>query len=418
MPFTPYMERCLHDLEAEKEYETDGNLIQLIRIQNLAGRVAKSVEDNTGDRGTMKAHLSLYTPAFEHELNTLCEQMPEHILRQSMYTSLNIMISNSLLLLVFSANFGIGFIKVQINTIRVRLHEPPRLSPSLMSEIASTTLQPSMVSNVPSYLDSFYKSAAAIKTWYEDWFELSVKHYYAIPMPIALHVIYAITTTGRWAKMFTPGAMDFFHQSPPEDPSGSYNDRSAPDKMSSLSRNMNKLATTLSTPTEDELVKAIIELNKQLSSQPGLKLDVMSLLKQLGSNMEQASAGLAAQSIDPRNVRFDIWSLTAVKLRIAQRKLENWTEKVIYKECQSNHEDVDNQSNVIGDYMMDSEKTQLGSTESASTQNYFPNESWIPNNMTNDFDTIMGSADSSLWMGWDQDWGAIMLGQIDPASYS
>lgn len=44
MPFTPYMDRCLQDLETGNECRTDPYLVQLVRIQHLAGRIAQSYE--------------------------------------------------------------------------------------------------------------------------------------------------------------------------------------------------------------------------------------------------------------------------------------------------------------------------------------------------------------------------------------
>lgn len=128
--------------------------------------------------------------------------------------------------------------------------------------------------------------------------------------------------------------------------------------------------------------------------------DYGTILKQLCSNMEQASAALVSRSQDPPDIRLNVWSLIAAKLRIVQMKLEKWTQRVAHNGGQSRHND---QTAIAIELNQDSDSCQ--------------SEVWMTENMMKDFDIHIGLTDYRLWMGWDEKWDGFMTGDFDATSY-
>jgi hypothetical protein len=144
--------------------------------------------------------------------------------------------------------------------------------------------------------------------------------YYSIPLPVALDMVYAITILGRWAKLATPGTVRYTAVAVPPDPSGSYNNPNDDKGTSGLSN------PNISMPPmqASKLLNAIKTLKVQLATQPGLQLDVTGLMGTLSDRLNEASASLTAQDTDPHARKNNIWSQSAIKLRIAQLRVEQW----------------------------------------------------------------------------------------------
>ncbi|KAM0332410.1 hypothetical protein ACHAQA_002690 [Verticillium albo-atrum] len=293
MRFSPYMEQCLRELEQAREAESDEYLVQLIRMQMLAEKVAHlnlREEVDGGSDAASRAPLSGYVSVFRTELDRLRANMPAH-LRDNL------------------------LIKSHLNIIRIRLYEPPILDATLLTAISKSLTTDAPMPVAPSHLDAFYQSNAALKAWYEDWLSVPVSSYYCLPMPGHLEITYVVTILGRWAKLAAPGTIRPVSTALPPDPSGSWNNPA------------NDNVPPLLFPGS-QLVQAVTTLKTQLATQPGLELDVTAILGALGSRIEQVSDLLAAGGSDPQAWERNIWARSAIKLKIAQLKLEQFAAAV------------------------------------------------------------------------------------------
>lgn len=193
-----------------------------------------------------------------------------------------------------------------------------------------------------SPLDELYASNAALKRWFDEWLSFPVSSYYSVPLPVSLDIIYAATMLGRWAKLAMPGSVRPVSSPVPHDPSGFYNK-----STSAGNTPANSSAASSDAPSpqrlERQLGRGMAMLRMQLARQPGLYLDVTNILSTLCAKMEQASAGLVERGVDPQAWERNTWALGAIKLRIAQLKLEQWTDDV------SEHEPDEAQSQQTGE---------------------------------------------------------------------
>ncbi|KAH0419566.1 arsenate reductase [Colletotrichum camelliae] len=317
--FTPYMRRCLRELEMAQEFDSDTYLAYLIRIQALSSKIISLSQRNDEDEEELelvpRAPFAAYASAFDAELNNLIKSMPPRLQEDKL-------------------------MRLTINTVRLRIHEPPKLDAALLSSLSKS----SIAAGTPSPLDSFYQSNAALRAWFDEWLSQPIPSYPYITLPVSLNVIHAITILGRWAKLLLIGDLRRPRPSasapapdPPHDPSGNYNNPSPLDSATTPGTTSSTLTGTSSlssaaSSTESQLAQAIATLKIQLATQPALSLDVPGILGQMGSAMEQAAASLAVHSEDPPGVGHNIWSLTAAKLRIAQLKIEQWAAMVAEEE--------------------------------------------------------------------------------------
>ncbi|KAJ4292537.1 hypothetical protein N0V90_009200 [Kalmusia sp. IMI 367209] len=375
MAFSPYMERCLSELEE------DNDRIHQVYVER------SEPYDNTG-----KAPFSAYVSMFESELETICTQMPSSIL-------------------------ACQLIQTHINTIRLRLHEPPRLSAPLLLSISKTLSQGSVSSSTQFFLDSIYQSMAAIKAWYTNWSNVPSSTYYAFPLTIALDLLYAITILGRWAKLVTPSVMHSVREPLPQDPSGSYNDPPNP-STGTTDVNANKPSALDSSGEESGLIDAVATLKAHLVSQPELSIDVTGILSQLICKMEDASAAIVDKSQDAQGAGHNVWSLCAAKLQIAQLKIAQWTEITAlndkYQECRDeNIQETTRESRTTTDeeVCQDIRGVHRDPGVLQSDGGLDLHTAWSANATMTGFDGPLGVLDPFLWMDWEEDWRAGMLEQ-------
>ncbi|KAF5492708.1 hypothetical protein CGCS363_v011148 [Colletotrichum siamense] len=408
MKFTPYMRRCLRELEMTQEYESDTYLAYLIRIQILSSKIISLSQRNDEDEEepeiVPRAPFAAYASAFDAELNNLIKSMPLRLQEDEL-------------------------MRLTINTVRLRIHEPPKLDAALLSSLSKS----SIAAGTPSPLDSFYQSNAALRAWFDEWLSQPIPSYPYITLPVSLNVIHAITILGRWAKLLLIGDLRRPRATasapapdPPQDPSGNYNNPSPLDSATTPGTTSSTLTGTSSlssaASTESQLAQAIATLKIQLATQPALSLDVPGILGQMGSAMEQAAASLAVHSEDPPGVGHNIWSLTAAKLRIAQLKIEQWAAMVAEEEDddESGGEEEEEEEGVyegvaaeVGQDDMQgvidgaaAEKTAVPFVGSARDLGIFE-DSWGGGNpMAGAFDNLGPFS----WMDGIGDWGAAMMG--------
>ncbi|KAH9894666.1 hypothetical protein F4778DRAFT_284551 [Xylariomycetidae sp. FL2044] len=179
--YTSYVDQCLRELEVSQECETDSLLVHLVRIQHLSERISKlHTRDHFDDdlHGIARAPLNAYFGVFQNELDKYKAALPRHLR------------SNKVIL-------------CHLNTATLRLWEPPVIDAALLEKISHslTTLAPS---GAASSLDIFYRSHAALRSWFDYWLAIDVTEYFTLPMPLCAQLINAVTMLSRWAKLSSP----------------------------------------------------------------------------------------------------------------------------------------------------------------------------------------------------------------------
>ena len=88
MRYTSYVQECLRILEAGKEYDTDVNLVFLVRIQHLIQRISDlNPRDTTVEEFTSvpKAPAPVYVSSYKNELERLRDGLPDHLKNDSKF---------------------------------------------------------------------------------------------------------------------------------------------------------------------------------------------------------------------------------------------------------------------------------------------------------------------------------------------
>ncbi|CVL09337.1 uncharacterized protein FMAN_15501 [Fusarium mangiferae] len=297
MKFSYYIKKCLRELELAEQYESDLYLVHLVRLQELSERIMQlRYEAEQGPEDAAKAPLYGYMHAFKAELEGLRSNIPHHL----------------------KDNY---LLKTRLNTVLLRLNEPPKPDMDLITSLSNSLTVTAPFSSPCSPLDGLYSCNEALKTWFDEWFSIDVSEYISLPLPILLDITYAITILGRWAKFVTPDSIRFATGMLPDDPSGFYNSAAS----ETTTPGSDNLSLFSSIEKDEGFVQAIKTLRTQLSTQPGLDLDVAGLLHTLGRKLEQANVILAARGEGAESWKHSIWALGAIKIRIVQSKLEQWT---------------------------------------------------------------------------------------------
>jgi hypothetical protein len=82
--YTPYIDRCVRELEAAREFESDLVLVHLMRIQKLSDGIAQlraneSVEELPGiSRAPRSAYYGAYQEQLDHFMTKLPRQLKTH----------------------------------------------------------------------------------------------------------------------------------------------------------------------------------------------------------------------------------------------------------------------------------------------------------------------------------------------------
>ncbi|TDZ68081.1 hypothetical protein CTRI78_v002418 [Colletotrichum trifolii] len=381
-PLTAYMRQCLKEVEADAECESDILMVYLVKLQDILDRTARlsrQINDDDEDetpKGPVKAPFSAYVTALTAEFDALLNKMPFCVKNDDN-------------------------MRIRINSVRIRLHEPPKLSADVLLSM-SRYFAETPPAGLSSPLDSLYRSHLALKTWYNDWLSMPAAANRTTPMPVVLDAITAITALGRWAKMAASGSIARIpvKDALPLDPSGNWNNRSATTPASSASAG----GYSVPSPSDPEsnLVQAIATLKTRLATQPDLCLDVTEILGQLGQAMEQASAALAADSEDPPRTGHDWWSLSAIKIRIAQVKLEHWTAMIEDQESETGDEDGYDVDGGVVDRVKTLDQADKPSDDLELLGDVSTQEAgWTSTASTGVFDSLG-------WMEGLGDWGAFM----------
>ncbi len=283
--------------------------------------------------------------------------------------------------------------QVYINTALLRLYEPPVADMALIRQLSESLTMGSAGSGTP--LDRIYQTSSALRLWFDTWLSVPVSVYYRQPAAIAAQLVYALTMLGRWAKLATPRTMyeggtpmprcssagntslAVYNADPQQPPAAresglgtkatsaaaaaaaaaaahrSHNpNQGGPSSSSSSSQqgpwsHLRCDSKDCTHETEPGLPAAVGALQSQLQMQPGLTVNIPEILSAICSRFEQVNSSFhVAASSESGKLDGNIWSFSALKVRITRVKLERWAELVSAgAEASSNREGGDNSHN-------------------------------------------------------------------------
>ncbi|KAK1706651.1 hypothetical protein BDP67DRAFT_528716 [Colletotrichum lupini] len=400
MRYSGYMQQCLRELEDDVEYESDIHLGYIVRIQRLCERISdlrsKDYLDEEGDEST-RAPLSAYVSGFRAEWNKLQTSMPPTLKNNA-------------------------YLQVRMATLRLRIHEPPRIDAELLASLSKSLDFISAGST--SALDAFYQSNAALKAWFETWLSVPQEFFYCIPISIASHMVYAVMMMSRWSWLTTRGKTPPEPQTDPSDPSKDNPNVALAAMEAAISPNTPASTSTPSAETkgsspwqttlpDKDLPQVLAALKARLSTQPDLMLDVEGYLNRIVAQLQTIDALYSDMSVDEGEWRGNIWSLGATKVKIAMLRQQRWS-KVIASQAEERELEIQGAGG-----------EQLGLGEIEMQENFLASLQmpewdasmvWDPHTY---YDPM--PQDPALWsevVPGDQDWGTMgSLGHMPEGRY-
>lgn len=411
MRYTSYVKDCIALLASNKEYETDVNLVFLLRIQHLTQRISElNPRDNTIEEFTSipKAPAAVYISAFQNELDELRAKLPDHLRNDSI-------------------------IAMYFNTARLRLYEPPIVDKDLISAMADAFTMINAGGGTP--LDRLYNTSAALTGWFENWLSVPVPQYACQTTAVAAQLVYALTMLGRWAQLVAPKpvgettdtsrgttGLASFEPNPQNARGTAARGTAASPRTVDTCVIVPRLPGPL-TPAEGvfdpDLPAAVAHLRAQLKTHPGLMVNVGEILLAICNRFEAANATFQISSTDTRNDEANVWSMTAIKVRITKAKLERWAD-LVSKEGE-NHSPSQQ-------LKADMDTSMSGWTpQSAPTSGMMQNDggAWQgmdPNMPTDQMQNVYGSTpwrsdlltgvDPAVWFDGYLDWGAVIMNSM------
>ncbi|KAI0839333.1 hypothetical protein F5Y06DRAFT_266564 [Hypoxylon sp. FL0890] len=384
--YTPYIDQCLRELEADQEYQTDSLLVHLVRIQHLSERIAQlHTQDHVGtDTAEIaRAPVSAYSGIFHAELEKYIASLPHNL----------------------SSN---RLVMCHINTAKLRLFEPPRIDAALLERISNSLA--SLTLDSASSLDIFYRSSAALKAWFEDWLSIEVTDYYVLPMPVSAQLINAVTMLARWSKLSSPGHNMTLALTPAVG--------AAPRQIVRNDPGCGGAATVPAPPfgTKDidpAIPAAVHAIGTHLLSQPELYIDVPGILEAMASRFEKARE--VSQKQGDVVWENDTWDMAAKKIKGTRLKLERWAELVAAANSECRKPESSVEASVAGETDLGSQDMEgnwpmVSQGPGISAQP--PHEVWSPGVLwTNDFFDGF-SMDQSFFFDGSGDYGAAVLSQF------
>ncbi|KAI2467105.1 hypothetical protein F4781DRAFT_327724 [Annulohypoxylon bovei var. microspora] len=380
--YTPYIDQCLRELEADEEYESDLLLIRLVRIQNLSERIAQlHAKDPTANEltGITRAPTSAYSNMFHAELEKFTASLPPNLVTNRLITC-------------------------HINTAKLRLWEPPRIDATLLEKISNSLASLSLDS--ASSLDIFYRASSTLKSWFEFWLSIEVTEYFVLPMPVSAQLINAVTMLARWSKLSSPDRS--FRPA---------SDAAAPSQMV---RNDPGCSGAALVPVpalrakdiDPAISSAVHVIRTHLLSQPELHIDVPGVLQAMAARFEQAQA--ASQKQGGVAWENDTWDMAAKKIKGTCLKLERWAELVAAADSERRRpgppagasvgggQDLNAGQGMEGNWSMASLGMDVGGGQ-PSCEEWSPGVSWA-----NDFFDGLGM-DQNFFFEGPMDYGASIM---------
>ncbi|EKJ78550.1 hypothetical protein FPSE_01274 [Fusarium pseudograminearum CS3096] len=395
MRYTRYGQSCLSVLEQEREYETDARLVALVRIQHLTERISQLNAPNEPIEevaGFPTAPMSAYVSAFQTELDKIRNGLP-----------------------------------LELQNDIIRLYEPPLLDTSRIISMSESLTTPT--SGAASALDIFYQSRNALKQFFDHWQSIPISEYHSQTTPVAAQLIYGMTMLGRWTKFTAQIPLTGPPMPMPEDTSvqnpnlelykadSEYSASVSPAHVTPLGttpsacENHSQAASpiVLREGTDPRLPAAVATLRSQIETQPGLYLDVTGILSGIYSKFEEVNASVQASSTEPGTSDHNLWSMSAIKVRITRAKLERWVEIVASGTAALKIHDGDIRDTDMDD-RGESDNGRATAPGIAQPGNEiqmdeFGMSDW--NEMPWNSDMLQG-VDPSIWFDGYLDWGAVM----------
>ncbi|KAL9574381.1 hypothetical protein ACKAV7_001535 [Fusarium commune] len=366
MRYTKYIQQCLAVLEQEREYDTDMRLVTLVRVQQLTERIAQlNAPDDPAEEvvGLPAAPLSAYVSAFHSELD------------------------------------------------RIRNGLPPELTND----------------RAASALDIFYQSRNALKKFFDDWLMVPIPEFYNQTTPVVAQLVYGMTMLGRWAKYTAPIPLTKATTPMPQDTSARDPHDDIHKAGSAYAASVSPSAATPSVTTGREsqetspislregidprLPAAVAALRSQIQTQPGLSLDVTGILSAICARFEEANASFQMASTEPGASDHNLWSMSAIKVKITRAKLERWAEIVAAgTEALKIHDEVRDTA------MVDSSTSETGAAGPVAVMGQdmqpdaFTMPDWNPE-MPWASEMLQG-VDPSIWFDGYLDWGAVVMNSM------
>jgi hypothetical protein len=207
-----------------------------------------------------------------------------------------------------------------------------------------------------------YQSCAALTAWFDNWLSVPISTYYTQTSHIAAQLVFSLTMLGRWAKLATPKTLTDTGPPDPiptEDPSANwpnavaYTNGTGPLHSASTPAPANTaLLSPISVSKSSEnkqfcshsgktdklrldgdpaIPTAVAALRLQLETQPSLQIDFQQILHKVGSRFDEASQAFQTASTEPGRKVHNIFSVSAMKLRITRVKLGQWADLISTK---------------------------------------------------------------------------------------
>ena len=288
----------------------------------------------------------------------------------------------------------------------LRLYEPPAVDVALVKSLTASLTTTSSDGFTP--LDRLYQSSSALRNWFDNWLITPASDYYRHPTTVMSQIVYALTMLGRWAQLATPRTV---YSSGTPMPSGNSTsslrkaDVAAPGMAaaSRSSQGYNQSDNKGRCPSENQpgLVEAVAELQLQLQSQPSLSINIPEILSRMCTRCEEVNAIFQDSLPEKERLIHNVWSFSALKVRITRVKLERWAEQVaaVAQGPEKKSEDwrgsYPQTPNVMPGNLdgFANDQTQI--------QNYLDNTPW-----TTDF---LDGIDPTVWFDGYLDWGNLAM---------
>ncbi|KAH7326460.1 hypothetical protein B0I35DRAFT_466994 [Stachybotrys elegans] len=346
MRYTKYLQQCVNHLEMNGDYLTDANVAYLVRIQHLMGRISqvRSVDEAVDDPFNLPPPpRSVYLPVFQGELEGLRNSMPERL-----HTDSRLILAGR-----FRGHTDArpATIQLHLHTAVLRLYEPPHLSTYNIMALAQS-LSPGSPC-VDTILDEMYRSRSALLDWVNAWIAIPAAEYHRQTAVIGAQIVYAVGMLGRWARLTTSNSVQR-RRAETETQSGVPGATSdATIGASSGSEAQNTVASVGTNPSvivtqgqghskepceltnvamrhdaDPALPGAVAMLHVKLRSRPDLAIDIPGLLSAICARLEAASASVQGASADAGLASHNIWSMGALKVRLARAKMDRWADMI------------------------------------------------------------------------------------------
>ncbi|KAF5607040.1 uncharacterized protein FSUBG_5498 [Fusarium subglutinans] len=385
MRYTKYIQQCLAVLEQEREYDTDMRLVTLVRVQHLTERIAQlNAPDDPAEEvvGLPAAPLSAYVSAFHGELDRIRNGLSPELQNDN----------------------------------------APRIV-SMSESLTSPTL------GAASALDIFYQSRNALKKFFDDWLTVPIPEFYNQTTSVVAQLVYGMTMLGRWAKYTAPIPLTKATTPMPKDTSARdphdeiYKADSAYSASVSPSVATPSVTTgrdshetspiSLREGTDPRLPAAVASLRSQIQTQAGLSLDITGILSAICARFEEANASFQMASTEPGSSDHNLWSMSAIKVKITRAKLERWAEIVAAgTEALKIHDEARDTD------MVDLNMSETGQTAGADavaslgdgSNTVFAMPDWNPEAQW--ASEVLQGVDPSIWFDGYLDWSAIVMNSM------